>query len=99
MIIYCGELRIKAGTRSEYIEALRKANLEDVFRRQRGNVFYYISASITDENTIIVTDAWETQEAFDAHVSSEECKVWFRLQDEYFEEDIRGDTFTAETFG
>lgn len=98
MIIYCGELKIKAGKRSEYIEALRKANLEEVFRRQHGNVFYYIAASVTDDDAVVVTDAWETKKDFDAHVSSAECQIWFRLHDEFVEKDMRGDTFSAEKF-
>ena len=96
MILYCGELRVKAGKRTEYIEALQKADLEKLFRRQHGNVFYYITASITDEDTIFVSDAWEAKEDFDAHVSSAECKIWFHLHDEFVEEDVRGDTMTAE---
>lgn len=96
MILYCGELKIKAGKRSEYIEALRKANLEDVFRRQQGNIFYYITESVTDDDTVVVTDAWETKKDFDAHVSSDECKIWFLLHDEFVEKGIRGDTFLVE---
>ena len=96
MILYCGELRAKAGKRAEYIEALQKADLEKRFRRQHGNIFYYIAASITDKDTIFVSDAWEAKEDFDAHVSSDECKTWFRLHDEYVEEDVRGDTLTVK---
>ena len=96
MIIYCGELKIKDGKRSEYIEALRKANLEEVFRRQHGNVFYYITESVTDDNAVVVTDAWGTKKDFDAHVSSDECKIWFRLHDEFVEKDKRSDAFSAE---
>ena len=32
------------------------------FRKQHGNVFYSIVASITDENSIVVYDAWDTRE-------------------------------------
>ena len=87
---------MKPGKRSEYIEALRKANLEEVFRRQHGNIFYYIATSAADDDVVVVTDAWETKRDFDAHVSSAECKVWFRLYDEFVEKDMRGDIFSAE---
>ena len=96
MIVYYGVLAVKPGQRTAYIRELRDASLEDRFRRQHGNVFYSIAASVTDENSLIVCDAWETKEDFDAHVSSEDCKIWFQLHDKYVEKDIRGNTLTAE---
>lgn len=96
MVVYYGVLSVKPGQRKAYIHELKEANLEARFRKQHGNVFYSIATSITDENSIVVCDAWETREDFDAHVSSEDCKLWFQLHDKYVERDTRGDTFTAE---
>ena len=93
MVVYHGVLKVKPGKRAEYIEELRKADLEALFRKQHGNIFYSLAASITDENLIVACDAWEERADFDAHVASKDCETWFALHDKYVEEDLRGDTY------
>lgn len=67
MTQYFGVLKIKSGKRAEYIKELTEGCLEETFRKQPGNVYYYISESVSEADVITVIDAWESHDAFDAH--------------------------------
>ncbi|MDO5807249.1 MAG: antibiotic biosynthesis monooxygenase [Lachnospiraceae bacterium] len=84
MIVYVGLLTIKEGKREEYIQQLLNSGMIDIFRKQKGNVYYQVARSETDENVIVVTDGWENIAAFTEH---DTCKVveevWKSLAGEY----------------
>jgi hypothetical protein len=40
MIVYVGLLTIKEGKREEYIQQLLNSGMIDIFRKQKGNVYY-----------------------------------------------------------
>ena len=83
MVIWHGVLKTAPGKRNEYIEAIQKANLVDLFTKQPGNVFYTIGASIQDKDTLIVCDAWTNKETFTAHDTSKEVDVWREIYAKY----------------
>ena len=67
-------LTIKSGKRSEYAAELRRLQLIENFRKQKGNIYYQIGESITDSDKMVVSDAWEKEADFKAH-----CALnWFR---------------------
>ena len=84
MIVYVGLRTIKEGKREEYIQRLLASGMIDMFRKQKGNMYYQIAGSETDENVIVVTDGWENMAAFTEH---DTCKVveevWKSLAGEY----------------
>ena len=66
----CCSTEIKAG-KSEYAAELRRLQLIENFRKQKGNIYYQIGESITDSDKMVVSDAWEKEADFKAHCSSE----------------------------
>ena len=89
MTVYFGVNKVKDGKRDEYIAELKKNNLEEIFRKQPKNVYYYMLKSISDENLLICIDAWEDRDGFDGHCNSEEVKTtWTQLFEKYVEESI-----------
>ena len=84
MIVYVGLLTIKEGKREEYIQRLLASGMIDMFRKQKGNLYYQNGGSDSDENVIVVTDGWENMAAFTEH---DTCKVveevWKSLAGEY----------------
>lgn len=84
MIVYVGLLTIKEGKREEYIQRLLASGMIDTFRKQKGNVYYQIARSETDENVIVVTDGWEDMGAFTEHDTCNIVEeVWKSLAGEY----------------
>lgn len=83
MIIWHGILKTFPGMRNKYIDELLKANLVELFLKQPGNVFYTIGASISDDDTIIVCDAWIDKASFEAHDTSKEVDVWREIYNKY----------------
>lgn len=84
MIVYVGLLTIKDGKREEYIQRLLNSGMVDIFRKQKGNVYYQIARSETDKNMIVVTDGWEDMAAFTEHdTCSIVEEVWKPLAGEY----------------
>ncbi len=83
MVIFHGCYRTKPGTREQLIAELKKADLENLFRAQRGNLFYTMSASLSEEDVVIFCDGWDSQETFEEHVNSSECKIWEEIRDRY----------------
>lgn len=83
MVVWQGKLKVRPGTRGEYIEKIREADLVPAFLRQKGNVFFHVGASILDEDILIVCDAWEDKESLKAHEASAEVTRWFEIYDQY----------------
>ena len=71
MTNFVAVLTIKSGKRSEYAAELRRLQLIENFREQKGNIYYQIGESITDSDKMVVSDAWEKEADFKAHCSSE----------------------------
>ena len=59
MTNFVAVLTIKSGKRSEYAAELRRLQLIENFRKQKGNIYYQIGESITDSDKMVVSDAWE----------------------------------------
>ena len=84
MIVYVGLLTIKEGKREECIQRLLASGMIDTFRKQKGNVYYQIARSETDEDVIVVTDGWEDMAAFTEHDTCNIVEeVWKPLAGEY----------------
>lgn len=83
MVVWQGKLKVRPGMRSEYIKKIREAELVSAFLEQKGNVFFHVGASILDEDTLIVCDAWEDKESLKAHEASAEVARWFEIYDQY----------------
>ena len=83
MVTWIGNLEVKPGKRDEYLNEIVKAGLIEKFRQHHGNIFYRIGRSVTDENAIIVCDAWECKEDFIAHDTSKDVDVWREIYSKY----------------
>ena len=85
MVIYHGIFHVIDGQRPEYIRRIRESGLVEEFTRQRGNVFYTVAASVTNDNDLIVSDLWESRPDFEGHVSSQAVKDWHKIYHEFVE--------------
>ena len=53
MTNFVAVLTIKSGKRSEYAAELRRLQLIENFRKQKGNIYYQIGESITDSDKMV----------------------------------------------
>ncbi len=83
MVIYHGVFHVREGQRGEYIDKIRQSGLVQEFLRQKGNVFYTVSASVMNENDLIVSDLWESRMDFENHVNSQAVKDWHEIYRRY----------------
>lgn len=51
---------------------IKEKNIIEFCRGQKGNKFYSLSLSVEDEDTVVACDAWEDEEAFNAHGAAPE---------------------------
>ena len=86
MTNFVAVLTIKSGKRSEYAAELRRLQLIENFRKQKGNIY---GESITDSDKMVVSDAWEKEADFKAHCSSELVQnEWNELYKKYVEAEV-----------
>ena len=89
MTNFVAVLTIKSGKRSEYAAELRRLQLIENFREQKGNIYYQIGESITDSDKMVVSDAWEKEADFKAHCSSELVQnEWNKKKKKYVEAEV-----------
>lgn len=83
MVTFHGIFTVKPGLRNEYIEAIRKSNLVEAFRKQNGCIFYEVSTAVLEPDDVIISDAWETEAAFKGHVESQAVAEWHEIYHRY----------------
>ena len=88
MTNFVAVLTIKSGKRSEYAAELRRLQLIENFRKQKGNIYYQIGESITDSDKMVVSDAWEKEADFKAHCGSELVQSCNALYKKYVEVEV-----------
>lgn len=94
MVIWHGVLHIRDKMRTNYLSEIKEANLINRFREQEGNLFYNIGPDATDDNQLIVCDAWKDRACFTAHDTSPDVDLWREIYQKYV---VRCDEYLFDT--
>ncbi len=87
MIIYHAILKVKKDLRNNYLNDIKNSNMIPEFLNQPGCVFYTMGASLMDDDSVIVCDAWEDRTTFETHCKSAIVQeTWNSLQKKYVTE-------------
>ena len=86
MIVCINAYKAKAGQAEALVDELRRSGIEEALGSMPGNVCFNFSVSIADPDTIYLTDVWEDEAAFKAHLFREETAVWAALKERYVED-------------
>ncbi len=71
--------KIKDGTLDEIIKA---ANiLAEATRKEAGNIYYYLLQPANAKDTLIFSEAWESEANFLTHVEGAPCKNFGKIMD------------------
>lgn len=71
------------GNARKFAEEMIKSGIVDEIRSKKGNLRYDYFIPLNDENTILLIDSWENQEALDNHHNSETMKRIVELRNKY----------------
>ncbi len=73
----------KDGSARKFVEEMESSGTADKIRAEKGNVRYDYFFAMKDPETVLLIDAWENQEAIDAHHASPMMQTIMDLRDKY----------------
>ena len=71
------------GSAKRFAEEMINSGIVNEIRNKRGNIRYEYFLPLDDEETILLIDSWENQEALDEHHKSETMKKIIDLRNKY----------------
>ena len=71
------------GNARKFAEEMEKSGTADRIRSEKGNIRYEYFFPMNDPETVLLIDAWENQEAIDAHHASPMMKTIADLREQY----------------
>jgi len=73
----------KDGSARKFAEEMESTGTADAIRAEAGNVRYEYYLQMSDPETVLLIDAWESQEALDAHHASPMMATVAALREKY----------------
>ncbi|MBR1875756.1 MAG: antibiotic biosynthesis monooxygenase, partial [Lachnospiraceae bacterium] len=71
------------GNARRFAEEMESSGTADLIRAEKGNVRYEYFFPMKDKETVLLIDAWESQEAIDAHHASPMMKTLAGMREKY----------------
>ena len=71
------------GNARKFAEEMESSGTADKIRAEKGNVRYEYFFPIKDSETVLLIDAWESQDAIDAHHASSMMQTIAQLREKY----------------
>ena len=71
------------GNARKFAEEMTTSGVVERIRAEEGNIRYEYFFAVDDEETVLLIDAWDSQEAIDKHHASPMMQDIIRLRDKY----------------
>lgn len=71
------------GNARKFAEEMERSGTADKIRAEKGNVRYEYFFPMNDPETVLLIDAWESQEAIDVHHASPMMQTVMDLREKY----------------
>ena len=78
-IYYTGE----NGNARKFAQEMISSGTVDAIKNEKGNIKYDYFFPIDDDETVLLIDSWESQEAIDIHHNTPMMKKIFELREKY----------------
>ena len=78
-LYYTGE----NGNALKFAREMESSGTADAIRREEGNLRYEYFIPMQDEETVLLIDSWENQQALDVHHASPMMKEIMKLREKY----------------
>lgn len=88
MIIYINTYKVKPNMMDQLVAEIRRTGVEAIYRKQPGNICFNYSVAVNDENTFYLTDAWQDEATFEAHLNCEATPIWHKIKEQFIEDKI-----------
>ncbi len=82
MIYLVATLKIEPGSKDKVLAAARPCIAAT--RQEKGCISYDLHQSLSDENTLVFVERWETREALDGHFTQPHMLAWREAGGPYF---------------
>ena len=73
----------KNGSARKFAEEMIQSGTVDLIRKEEGNIRYEYFIPLDDEETVLLIDSWENQQAIDLHHASPMMKSIMELREKY----------------
>ena len=73
----------KNGNARKFAEEMQSSKTADMIRAEKGNIRYEYFFPMNDPEMVLLIDAWESQEAIDAHHASPMMQTIAKLREKY----------------
>ena len=73
----------KNGSARKFAEEMMQSGTVDLIRKEEGNIRYEYFIPLDDEETVLLIDSWENQQAIDLHHASPMMKSIMELREKY----------------
>ena len=73
----------KNGSARKFAEEMIQSGTVDLIRKEEGNIRYEYFIPLDDEETVLLIDSWENQQAIDLHHASPMMKSIMDLREKY----------------
>lgn len=73
----------KNGSAKKFANEMIKSGIVDDIKAEKGNLSYEYFIPLNDEETVLLIDSWENQEAIDAHHATEMMNKIIQLREKY----------------
>ena len=73
----------KNGSARKFAEEIIQSGTVDLIRKEEGNIRYEYFIPLDDEETVLLIDSWENQQAIDLHHASPMMKSIMELREKY----------------
>ena len=83
------------GSARKFAQEMIDSGTVQKIREEQGNIRYEYFYPVEDEETVLLIDCWENQEAIDVHHASEMMNVILKLREKY-DLHMKVDRFTSD---
>ena len=73
----------KNGNAKKFADEMTTSGIVDKIRSEKGNIRYEYFVPINDDETVLLIDSWENQEAIDSHHNTPMMKQIYDLREKY----------------
>ena len=73
----------KNGSARKFAKEMIQSGTVDLIRKEEGNIRYEYFIPLDDEETVLLIDSWENQQAIDLHHASPMMKIIMELREKY----------------
>jgi len=73
----------KDGSAQAFVREMEESGTADKIRAEKGNLRYEYFSALADPETVLLIDAWESQEALDVHHASPMMATLAELREKY----------------